>query len=79
MKKEHQEILDLIATYLEKHPSQRFGQALLNLRINEFKNIQNPEKENYQLRDIHNDADSKIIKRIEKQLAWFDQQSNTKS
>ncbi|CAA9199462.1 hypothetical protein FLACOL7796_02740 [Flavobacterium collinsii] len=33
MKKEHRIILDLLEEYLEKNPSQRFGQALFNLGV----------------------------------------------
>ncbi len=63
------EILDKLRTYLENNPNQRFGQALFNLGINEFE--QNKE---FQLRDIYNDDDAEVIKRIEKQLEWFDLQ-----
>lgn len=63
------EILDKLRTYLENNPSQRFGQALFNLRINELK-----QNEEFQLRDIYNDDDSEIIQRIEKQIEWFDLQ-----
>jgi len=74
MKSEHQKILELIKNYLEKHPDQRFGQALFNLGINQFKD-QNLERIDYSLRDIHNDNDNKIIKRIEFQLSWFNLQA----
>ena len=63
------EIFDKLRTYLENNPNQRFAQALFNLGINEFK-----ENEECQLRDIYNDDDSEVIKRIEKQLEWFDLQ-----
>ncbi|NVK63440.1 MAG: hypothetical protein HWE22_02585 [Flavobacteriales bacterium] len=67
-KLEHQEILDLISGYLANNYSQRFGQALFNLGINEFVNKTDPAKANYQIRDIHGDSDAKILERIKKQL-----------
>jgi hypothetical protein len=75
MKEEHRIILDLLGSYLEKNPDQRFGQAIFNLRINEFQNNTDPKNPNYNLRDIHNDADSDIIARIKNQLIWLDSQS----
>lgn len=74
MNKEHKKILELIKAYLKKHPDQRFGQALFNLRVNEFKNFENPSELNYEIRDIHNDKDSDVIIRIESQLEWFELQ-----
>ena len=74
LKKEHQEIIDLISDYLANHYDQRFGQALFNLRVNEFVNKSNPEKENFRLRDIHGDSDIQIIERIKNQLKWFEEQ-----
>jgi len=73
-KKEHREILNLISGYLADHYDQRFGQAIFNLRINEFVNRTQPEKENYRIRDIHGDHDSEIIERIKSQLQWFEKQ-----
>lgn len=64
MTKEHKEIINLISRYLESNPYQRFGQALFNLDINEFKNKKDPDMENYNLRDIYNDQDKAIIERI---------------
>lgn len=63
-KKEHQEIINLISDYLANHYDQRFGQALFNLGINEFVNEIDPAKENYTIRDIHGDSDTKILERI---------------
>ena len=74
MKKEHKEIIDLISTYLEYDPELRFGQALFNLKINEFQKSTDPRNPNYNLRDIHNDDDTDILKRIKSQLKWFDLQ-----
>ena len=73
MKKEHKLILDLISSYLEKYPDQRFGQAIFNLGINEF--IKNDSSlPTYNLKDIYNDEDYVVIKRIENQLEWFNLQ-----
>ena len=73
-KKEHKEILDLISTYLSTHYDQRFGQAIFNLGINEFVNKTQPEKESYKIRDIYNDQDDVIIKRIKSRFEWFETQ-----
>ena len=74
MKKEHKLIIEKIKQYLENHPDQRFGQAIFNLGINEFQKTTDPRNPNYNLRDIYNDNDSEINKRIERQLEWFDLQ-----
>jgi hypothetical protein len=47
MTNEHRIILERLKEYLGQNPSQRFGQAIFNLGINEFK-----QNEEYQLRDI---------------------------
>lgn len=60
--------------YLENNPNQRFGQALFNLAINEFK-----ENEGFQLRDIYGDSDLKILNRIEDRLKWFELQERVKT
>ena len=78
MKKEHEEILDLISNYLSNHPDQRFGQALFNLGINEFSNRINPEIKNYNIRDIHSDSDEQILNRIKSQLNLFEEQKKNK-
>lgn len=75
MKEEHAIILELLRSYLEKNPDQRFGQAIFNLKINEFKKTTDPKNPHYSLRDIHNDTDSDIIARIKNQLIWLDSQS----
>lgn len=72
MKEEHAIILELLRSYLEKNPDQRFGQAIFNLKINEFKKTTDPKNPNYSLRDINNDTDSDIIARIKNQLIWLD-------
>jgi hypothetical protein len=71
MTNNQQQILEQIAHYLENNPGQRFGQALFNLGINQFKDTPGEE---YQLRDIYNDPDTEILHRIENQLEWFESQ-----
>ena len=73
MTDEHRIILDKLKTYLDEYPEQRFGQAIFNLGINEFK-----QNEEFQLRDIYNDNDTEIINRIEKRLELHNKQ-NTNS
>lgn len=58
-------ILEKLTAYLEANPCLRFGQALTNLRINEFADKGNPEAKGFLLRDIYNDTDIKILQRIE--------------
>lgn len=70
MTTEHRIILEKLKEYLEQNPSQRFGQAIFNLGINEFK-----QNEEFQLRDICNDTDFEILKRIDKRLELFKKQS----
>ena len=79
MRKEHQVIIESITSYLEKNPSQRFGQALFNLRVNEFQNTLDPKYPNYTLRDIYNDDDQEIASRIQRQLDWFNLQKEVNS
>lgn len=69
MRNEHRIILDKLKEYLEQNPNQRFGQAIFNLGINEFK-----QNEEFQLRDIYNDTDSEILKRIDKRFELFNKQ-----
>ena len=57
-------IIQTLTQYLEKNPDIRFAQALFNLNINEFSNKKNPDKDNFLLRDIYNDTDMKILKRM---------------
>jgi len=64
MKRETKIILAILEHYLEKNPTIRFGQALANLNINMFANVESPEKALYNLKDIHNDTDEEILKRI---------------
>lgn len=76
MKKEHRIILDLLEEFLEKNPSQRFGQALFNLNVNQFQETTDPRNPNYNLRDIYNDADLEIMERIKNRLKLIEAQKN---
>ncbi|NJM79919.1 MAG: hypothetical protein HC854_10420 [Flavobacterium sp.] len=76
MKKEHQKIIEHISDYLSKNESLRFGQALFNLRINEFKEEKETINPKNEIRDIHGDADKKILERIESQLDWLEEQKS---
>lgn len=62
----HKRILDGISDYLDEHPELRFTQALYNLGINEFKNKDNPEVDNFCFRDNYNDSDKSILAKINK-------------
>jgi hypothetical protein len=64
MKEEHQQILEIITQYLNENQSQRFGQALTNLKIIGFADEKQPGKHQYLLRDIYNDTDSEILIRM---------------
>jgi hypothetical protein len=61
-------IIELMTVYLNKYPSQRFGQMLFNLDINQFSDKNCPENASYLLRDIYNDEDDDILKRVEERL-----------
>lgn len=76
MKQEHKLILELLESYLKKNPSQRFGQALFNLNINEFQKTTDPRNLNYNIRDIHGDNDLDIIERIQNRLDLIESQKN---
>lgn len=64
MTKEQKEILRRLRDYLELHPGQRFGQALFNLNINQFANMQDPIEAKHHMRDIYNDSDETILNRM---------------
>lgn len=59
-------ILRLIKKYIQENPSIRFGQALFNLGINEFADKAHPENSYHNLRDIYEDTDEDILRRIRK-------------
>lgn len=71
LKKEHKKLLDLIAQYLNDHPEIRFGQALFNLDINQFKKKDSLGIKQPELRDIYNDLDQEILMRLELRLNKF--------
>jgi hypothetical protein len=60
----HQDILHILSVYLKQNPDMRFGQALFNLGINEFADTVSPENQNHLLRDIYNDSDEAILRRM---------------
>lgn|GEM_PF-3505564 len=67
----HEKILKLITDYSKKHPDQRFGQILFNMGINEFR----PDSsEEFILRDIYNDSDDEIVRRIENNVEYIQYQ-----
>ncbi|MEW7291333.1 hypothetical protein [Aquimarina sp. 2304DJ70-9] len=76
MKKEHKKIVEYISTFLNKYPDQRFGQAIFNLKINEFLEEEDCMNPKYQLRDIYGDSDEEILHRVESQTEWLKKQSN---
>lgn len=68
MKDTHAKIIQILSEFLEKNPEQRFGQALFNLNVNQFKyditKIINPTEVSYLMRDIYNDRDECILSRV---------------
>ena len=60
-----QHLIKTIIEQWEKYPQLRFGQLLFNMNINQFADEIIPENKNHLLRDIYNDTDVKILKRIE--------------
>lgn len=63
-----QHIMEIIEAELNKSSQLRFGQVLFNLNINQFADENNPINKNNLLRDIYNDEDIRILKRITEQL-----------
>lgn len=57
-------ILADIAKYMKEAPGLRFGQILFNLDIMQFADQENPENKDNLCRDLHNDSNEAIIKRI---------------
>lgn len=64
MTKDQETIINIIKDYLDKNPGIRFGQALYDLGINQFANLPNPEEAQHKMRDIYNDTDLTILKRM---------------
>ena len=63
MNKTQKEILDIISKYATENPSQRFGLIIFNLDINQF-----DKNKEFIIRDIHNDSDEEILKRVKERL-----------
>jgi hypothetical protein len=64
----NRQILEIIAAYAEKNPTQRFGQILFNLNINQFKDQENPSNANYQIRNIHGDSSEYVLSRVKDRI-----------
>lgn len=63
-KQSNKEIINLLTRYMDENPSQRFGQILFNLDINQFKDKADPSRYEHLLRDIYNDLNDDILKRV---------------
>lgn len=68
-KQVNKEIINLLTRYVDKNPSQRFGQILFNLDINQFVHKADPAQYNHLLRDIHNDLSEDILKRVNDRIS----------
>jgi len=66
-KPQNNQILQIIADYIEANPTQRFTQILANLHINSFANPRNPASEKFLLRDNYNDNNEEVLYRIQSQ------------
>lgn len=66
--KNSEAILAILQQYLKENPTIRFGQALFNLNINQFYGSPdaygNKTEYGHVLRDIYNDTDETILKRM---------------
>lgn len=60
----NREIVKLLSEYIEEYPTQRFGQLLFNLDINQFSDRANPQNHNFKLRDIYGDESEVILQRM---------------
>jgi len=61
---DNQKILNKVSEYLEDNPEAKFTQALANLNINQFADLNNPEAKNFLLRNPYNDTDKQVLERI---------------
>jgi hypothetical protein len=69
MKKQHQEILDIISNQLERYPELRFTQVLFSLDINQFTEDFDPACScKAYFRDNFNDPDKQVLSRINNRL-----------
>lgn len=66
MKQIHSAIINALEQYLDQHPHQRFGQALLNLYLMDFASEKQSTTVKTFLRDIHDDEDVNILSRMKK-------------
>jgi len=66
MKKQHKKFLKKLKKAFKKGEDLRIGQVLFNMNVNQFADEINPDAKNHLLRDIYNDTDDKILKRIKK-------------
>ncbi len=75
MTDKHKAILKIIERFLIDNPNQRFGQALFNLKINEFAGSINPQAKGHMLRDIYEDKDEAILKRMKDMTPYYSKQN----
>jgi hypothetical protein len=69
MPREPRDLIEFqLRQYLEQYPDLRFGQALFNLDITQFVDKKNPSAANQHWRDIYNDTDEAILKRMKASL-----------
>jgi len=64
----NKEIIRILTEYVEKNPSQRFGQLLFNLDINQFRDKNCPSNKDFLCRDIHADSSEDILKRVKERI-----------
>lgn len=67
----NKEIINLLTKYADENPSQRFGQILFNLDINQFKDKLDPSKDNHLLRDIYSDLSEDILERVNDRISML--------
>jgi hypothetical protein len=60
----NEQIIQILTEHALEFPTERFGQILFNLDINQFKDRDNPESTNFLYRDIYGDSSEEILKRI---------------
>jgi hypothetical protein len=65
------EILQIITDVWAHFPLLRFGQLLTGLNIIEFADLEHPEDEDFQLRDIFFDHDKSVLERIKMSPAYL--------
>lgn len=58
------QIIRKLEMYLRNHPEIRFGQALVNLNILEYKGKGSKNGQIYEIRDLYYDTDTQILNRI---------------